>query len=673
MQGWKDFTTEFSKVQGTFCSEALCIPGRHLCSDDIAMSSIYRPLDVRAREIRLMKIQPATFDAKIEGRLSHTSLDDPCQYEALSYRWGAIEPPEEISLDGQPFRVTQNLEAALRHLRDESGERTIWIDAVCINQADTSERNHQVSLMKDIYTRCTTDLAWLGPSPGSQGLDAHEKCPSDRELSLGLELMRNIAERDEGTLAELKYSKSRPRLWKDRFVLRDEQQGLLDAVLLKAPLWRRVWVMQELSCAPRVVLLAGKSTLDWDLIADFLGDTPYSDAFHLVWSHGSLHPAVSYTFEIAQLIQHQRGIVRDVAAGNRVSTLMDVLARFKFASSTDPRDKIFGLLGLVSEDHSIKVDYDKTAAQIFVDVCRFFIDSSRNLDIICQCPWQSDEGNLDVLETRQTKGLPSWVADFKSDIFSGIKDRFSALLFAQRGIFSAGTKTCETRCRVSESSGALLVKAIFIDTVGEILQPDYFSDTDKEWWGWWLSDPETCVKEWMELYLRVPSESDPDASWKLSPYKATGEPLIQAYWRTLVMDCKAFPIKRLDENEMADYTTLFAQLLSDPSPSSADEDLAEARRSLKSESMLCRNSPRWTFISSTVGLFCMVKKGVRAGDIVAVLDGGKVPVILRPVEGDGLDARFRFVTTAYVHGYMDGEAVAAVGNGKLERKDISLV
>lgn len=656
-----------------------------------AMASIYRPLDHCIREIRLLRLQPAPFDAKIECQLLYTSLDDPCPYEVLSYRWGAIEFSEDIHLDGQPFCITGNLAAALRHLRDgASGERTLWVDAVCINQEDTLERNRQVSLMRDIYARCTTDLAWLGPNPGSQGQDgAREERPGDSKLSSGLELMRKIAERDENTLRLLRHGDATRSYDGEPFELDYSEQDLLDAVFLEAPLWKRVWVMQELSCAPRVVLVAGKSTLEWDLVANFLGDTPYSDAFHVVFDHGDRagpEEAVLYYFEIAQAILHQRGLVKDVATGSHSSTLMDVLARFKFASSTDPRDKIFGLLGLVSEDHNIKVDYNKTVAQVFVETCTSFIDASRNLDIICQSPWQA--GEKDVLEKRQTRHLPSWVADFQSDTYSGLKDSFSALLFAQRGIFSAGTETCQTPCQVvSESSNALLVEAIFIDTIGEILQPDYFSDTNdldipppsRDYW--WTSGPgagtvQATIKEWVELYLRAPSENERGASWNLSPYEATGEPLIQAYWRTLLMDCKAYPIERLDENQIAASGPLFTQLLlSQPSPGSEEEtepwNTPSSGLPDEEARWLGRHGLRWTFITSASGLFCMIKKGAREGDVIAVLDGGKVPVILRPVDGD--DSRFHVVTTAYVHGYMDGEAMVGVENGKLQRRDLFLV
>ena len=84
-----------------------------------------------------------------------------------------------ISLDGLPFQVTANLEIALRHLRlssptsglgtdsecltdDLGGARVLWIDALCINQHDVEERNHQVQIMSKIFgsARRVLALAW---------------------------------------------------------------------------------------------------------------------------------------------------------------------------------------------------------------------------------------------------------------------------------------------------------------------------------------------------------------------------------------------------------------------------------------------------------------------------------------------------------------------------------
>ncbi|KAF3769421.1 hypothetical protein M406DRAFT_36164 [Cryphonectria parasitica EP155] len=639
------------------------------------MEPVYRPLDPEIKEIRLFKLHAATaFDAKIRGHISYMSLNDPCQYEALSYRWGANDFTEEIEVDGQPFYVTKNLATILPYLRDETNEKTMWIDALCINQSDMAERSQQVPLMKEIYTRCTTDLAWLGPNspsvdPGPMGNETQDI----DFLVRGLNLMRNIAEKDDETLAGLRNSweEYRYRRGKDsaKLVLRHENQSLLDTVLLHAPIWDRIWVMQELSCAPQVVLLARNESLKWDVVAKFLGDTPYSDAFHLVWSHGELRSAFDYTFERAQLIQHQRSIVQDVEAGKYTSTCLDVLARFKFAQSTDPRDKIYGLLGLVSEEHPIKVDYNKTVAQVFANLCQFLIDSSGTLDIICQNPWQADETQRQ--EQRRINELPSWVADFTMKRYSDISDRFSAFLFAQRGIFNAGPKNCEVPCRISDDRLAIQVKAVFIGTIGQILQPGYFDGNPER--SFWWDIPASALRQCIQMYIDAKSPSsvkDGNFAWHRSLYEPTGELAIEAYWRTLAMDCKCYPIQRLSREDIIADSTSFNEIMSESALDNEEEHLM-SHHSLISRHMLVRNFQHWTFVISRNGLYCMIRLGVKDGDILAVLDGGKVPVVLRPVHGQGTD--YTFVGVAYVHGYMDGEANEAVENGKLCTRELFLV
>jgi hypothetical protein len=85
-------------------------------------------------------------------------------YECLSYTWGTQPANKNITVNGQHFLVRENLFNALRQLR--RGEaRPLWVDAICINQADIQERNAQVSLMAFIYKRATKVLVWLGLPP----------------------------------------------------------------------------------------------------------------------------------------------------------------------------------------------------------------------------------------------------------------------------------------------------------------------------------------------------------------------------------------------------------------------------------------------------------------------------------------------------------------------------
>jgi len=110
-------------------------------------------------------LQPsAHFPAPITCSLVEVTLDDHPIYEALSYVWGDPKLQSTLQIEGARLKVTNNLELALRYLRLPDKPRTIWVDAICIDQSNIEERNQQVRLMKSIYSFCAVDLVWVGES-----------------------------------------------------------------------------------------------------------------------------------------------------------------------------------------------------------------------------------------------------------------------------------------------------------------------------------------------------------------------------------------------------------------------------------------------------------------------------------------------------------------------------
>ncbi|PVH72885.1 hypothetical protein DL98DRAFT_432380, partial [Cadophora sp. DSE1049] len=123
----------------------------------------YPALDHGASQIRIIRLQPRCENESITCHLYVSDLEDEdCKYEALSYEWGEATSNQHISLDGKDIGIRENLWWALRHLRAENVERIIWIDALCIDQNNEMEKNHQVSLMGRIYSRASRVVAWLG-------------------------------------------------------------------------------------------------------------------------------------------------------------------------------------------------------------------------------------------------------------------------------------------------------------------------------------------------------------------------------------------------------------------------------------------------------------------------------------------------------------------------------
>ncbi|OWT42633.1 heterokaryon incompatibility protein (HET) domain-containing protein [Pochonia chlamydosporia 170] len=154
----------------------------------------YPPLPPDADAIRILILSAGNFNDPLECMLTSTAFGEKPAYVALSYTWGfpypdmsemhvspdvagSTAPLRGIStqntpyisntallrLNNQLFPVGPNLLLlALLHLRSPKYTLPLWVDAICINQADTEERNRQVSLMSYIYTRAIKVVAWLG-------------------------------------------------------------------------------------------------------------------------------------------------------------------------------------------------------------------------------------------------------------------------------------------------------------------------------------------------------------------------------------------------------------------------------------------------------------------------------------------------------------------------------
>ncbi|KAI1173328.1 heterokaryon incompatibility protein-domain-containing protein [Nemania sp. FL0916] len=108
------------------------------------------------------------------------------RYDALSYTWGDGKTTQIITCNGLDFPITENLSQALRALRASQypGEnRYLWVDAICINQADDAEKSRQVSNMFLIFKSATMVIAWLGETFDGIKSVLHEAVALERDLA----------------------------------------------------------------------------------------------------------------------------------------------------------------------------------------------------------------------------------------------------------------------------------------------------------------------------------------------------------------------------------------------------------------------------------------------------------------------------------------------------------
>jgi hypothetical protein len=130
----------------------------------------HKPLDLDTRMLRLLRILPDLDAGMLQCELTTHDFASATDigYNALSYEWGPDEPPFSwIRINDGYYQIRDNLyqffqvaHAKLPHYDDFRGY--LWIDAVCIDQQNLSERGHQVKQMGDIYSQAKTVLLWLG-------------------------------------------------------------------------------------------------------------------------------------------------------------------------------------------------------------------------------------------------------------------------------------------------------------------------------------------------------------------------------------------------------------------------------------------------------------------------------------------------------------------------------
>jgi hypothetical protein len=277
----------------------------------------YGPLDASKQQIRLLKVEKTTASTHPPRCAVHVfDLASAPRYIALSYTWGPPDPSHRILVDNGTFEVRDNLYNLLCAFRKDNAVNTdiayIYVDQICIDQSNIQERNSQVRLMSDIYTGSSLVLVWLGNDP--------KMVRAARRFEDEMENADEITRPDNSFLE----------------------------VLLSNPYFNRVWIVQEVSLAKKIWLLCGDVALGWGGVK--MG----------VYGLDQLNmKAAVYPATIKELFKE-----KDVK--NR--RLDEVVATYSRHECQDPRDKVYGFLGLVPDTQRLVVDYAKSTHQVFLDV-----------------------------------------------------------------------------------------------------------------------------------------------------------------------------------------------------------------------------------------------------------------------------------------------------------------
>ncbi|KAE9368031.1 hypothetical protein N431DRAFT_290645, partial [Stipitochalara longipes BDJ] len=185
-------------------------------------------------------------------------------YKALSYVWGDTNGRTEILVDGCRLGITPNLDIAIRHLFVGGHlQPRVWIDAICVNQADKAERSAQVLLMRRLYQNAERVVVWLGTYPTIQGQDKT------------FELIRDLTHDQEETPISIQDEEDATTWQPTAAALANFQEKLGDKSLIwvaelidedlfeRHSWWKRMWVVQEITVSTKATVHRGHHHVRW--------------------------------------------------------------------------------------------------------------------------------------------------------------------------------------------------------------------------------------------------------------------------------------------------------------------------------------------------------------------------------------------------------------------------
>ena len=347
----------------------------------------YRPIDSARGEVRLLVLEPASSkrESEICGRLEPVFLSSSPKFDALSYTWGSQEGSGTIRLNGVDFYVTENLYAALRELRSGWRPRRLWIDAVCVNQTDPTERNAQLSLMQQIYGNAKLVIAWLGDLTDGARIGV-------KYLRWGMPTSARDSARLNKAYGPLNFSRYGLLLGstaqRNDLDLIEEQLTGEVRELLDRPYWHRVWIIQEAVMARKLVLMCGPETVAWNALKKLRVLERLQNKATVVFGI-----SMDSTFHYPDATHHAiSGLRKKWRSAPTTINMFDTLYRFRPCECTDPRDRVFGFFGMMPREAlgDIAPDYKKTLAKSYLSFAHESILTTNSLDILnCKREWQT--------------------------------------------------------------------------------------------------------------------------------------------------------------------------------------------------------------------------------------------------------------------------------------------
>ncbi|KAG5788179.1 hypothetical protein H9Q69_012761 [Fusarium xylarioides] len=583
--------------------------------------------------------------------------ENEAAYEALSYTWGKPDSSSDRKIEiiangaSHSMLISGNLYIALWELQRSNTSRVIWADAICINQEDVQERGQQVALMERIFNSAWQVIIWLGEETdrcccGKTVLEA--SLSSISNAFSGICSINNewLAQSGQKTLEATYQVLSQDGQCIVRHVNIDDtiicQSAMLQ--LFRRRWFSRIWVLQEVVLARHAIVQLGSHQVPWEwvgLAAAIVVHKPEVTLGRAMVPTGAMNTYLMYRLSISQ----------KCFPGLKFS-FAQLLQATRHFESKDPKDKIYGLLGVRTTDSiatKIVPDYREitTRQKVYEDIAKPMLGTDSPLTFL------SGAGTFGTFD----RSVPSWVPSWH-------KCRSWTILPTNQNPGFQCSSGARMELHPEKKAGELVLKGVIIDRISTIRDHrDYwenFDENDKSLNNF-LNQSRWNRQSWRKCAMTLTCGGDGRA------YPIDDEAAHLADLAALVLSASAHWVIR-DLIALRDVIEPEGKEMTQGDYLNEIAECGNTRRYISAVKPM--RDPYRLFKTSSAD-FGVGPVDMRIGDKLCVLLGAEVPFLLRP-KGDG----YLVIGECYVYDLMHGEILeklAAEPDGHLKAEWIKLV
>jgi hypothetical protein len=311
----------------------------------------FRPLSASDGSIRLVKVS-TNLDENgcIQCQMRHTTVEST--YVGISYEWGD-ERTREIRLNGSRFQVRVNLYRFLECARVSHAGKWLWIDALCINQDNSREKERQVGNMGNIFSSARQVLSFIPRDSRPHLTWGAHRSPKDKTWEFLVRIDHDLSLLDRFVNHCSSASRDDNCEWRKKDII----NGTIE--FCQSTYWERLWIIQEVVWARELKIFDGIRSISWRTLRMVLQTI--------------IHDVHTDENEKQQLVTSIPFRIDELRTGTRRTSLMALIADFGALKCKNFHDHVYGLRSLAIHGHHLRIEYNSSLLTLFFTTLRFCV------------------------------------------------------------------------------------------------------------------------------------------------------------------------------------------------------------------------------------------------------------------------------------------------------------